>query len=128
MSTPWFATTKTILKAKPYASLTDGDLGIIFDPAVGFIGYQWDADHTTAESGYDNLEATDGGGAVGRWRLCRPYVTGMTAHDLFADFLATEHKTIAEARTDTGTLVIQPLDADPVSPTSYSIWIRTDLV
>lgn len=128
METVWYANSKAGIKAKAYASLSDGDPAHLRDPDVGSIDYVWDADYSGAESGYDNLEVDDSGGGIGRFRRCLPYITGMAMHDNFSDFVAAEHKTIVEARTDAGTLVIEDRTSDPASPTEYSMWIRTDLI
>lgn len=107
------------------ADIANNDVAITFDSGVVYF-HKYNSTATNAESSPDYIRPNDYGSA-GVWVLFDVYENNLN-HDALTNFLATEHKTSATIRGESGTaIVLETRTSDPGSPVAGQIWLRTDL-
>ena len=130
-NTLWHSTALTggaadALDAIAYASINDDDVAITCLSSVFYI-HKFDSSSSAAESSPDTIKPDDSGTSTGRWILQNAYDDNLD-HDALTNFAATEHKTSATIRGESGTaIVLETRTSDPGSPVAGQIWLRTDL-
>lgn len=119
------------LDAIEYADITDGEVAIVTIAATRvfyimvFLDSSSDAEAVPDANGKIVIEPNDVGTNDGRWISQIPWDQEID-HDALTNYDADKHKTIAEARTDTGALVVEVRTDDTVT-TEGRIWTRSNL-
>jgi hypothetical protein len=105
------------------ASLVENAITIGFASNKSYL-YKYDTTSAEVHDGTSVIQPCNSP-ATGR-HLLQSSFEGKIDHDSLTNFVAGEHKTIAEARTDTGAIVIESRTDDSVTVTGR-LWLRTDL-